>query len=149
MGVFVGDSRPDSVAAVKTALLTKFQEKADLLARLQIVEDPQVAFQLLRCCAAPRPGFWLRTMAPSLTDGAARWWDASMRESFARIVHTAPFTRNGAQWMRATLPLSFGGLGIANAHQTRFAAHYASWCSAWQPITAMFPSVVGGASAAC
>ena len=36
LGVFVGDSRDHSVAAVKASLLTKFQEKAGLINRLQI-----------------------------------------------------------------------------------------------------------------
>ena len=71
LGVFVGDSRPESVAAVKAALQAKFESKATLIERLTLLSDPQIKLQLLRCCASPRPGFWLRTMRPDLTAGAA------------------------------------------------------------------------------
>ena len=49
LGVFIGDSCPASVRAVKDALIDKFTEKAHLISRLSILSDPQVKFNLLRC----------------------------------------------------------------------------------------------------
>ena len=55
--------------------MAKFHEKGHIMTRMQLLDDPQIRFQLLRCCVTTRPGFWLswlRTMAPSLTRDAAR-----------------------------------------------------------------------------
>jgi hypothetical protein len=43
LGVLVGDSRPESVAAVKAALQAKFEDKATLMTRMRILTDPQVS----------------------------------------------------------------------------------------------------------
>ena len=55
--------------------MKKFTEKAQIMERLHLLEDPQCQFQLLRCCITPRTGFWLRTMAECRARrmGAACW----------------------------------------------------------------------------
>ena len=55
LGVFVGDSRPESIAAIKSALSDKLASKATLIDRLAILSDPQIQLQLLRSCASTRP----------------------------------------------------------------------------------------------
>ena len=53
----VGDSRPGSVAAVKGELQSKFESKASLIARLSIIPDPQIKFQLLGAVPPPASNF--------------------------------------------------------------------------------------------
>ena len=71
VGVFVGDARPESVAVAKAVLQRKLEDKANLITRLAIIDNPQVRVALLRACASARPGFWMRTMSPSLTADSA------------------------------------------------------------------------------
>ena len=107
----MGDSRLVSIAAVKRELLSKFESKASLITRLAIVPDPQVKFQLLRCCASTRPGFWLRTMSPSLTHDASVWFDSQVRSAMSDVIST-PLT--DLTWLTSTLPPSCGGLGLGS-----------------------------------
>ena len=132
-----------SIAAVKRELLSKFESKASLITRLAIVPDPQVKFQLLRCCASTRPGFWLRTMSPSLTHDASVWFDSQVRSAMSDnvIISTA---LTDLAWLTSTLPPSCGGLGLTSCIATRHAAHYASWAASWAKMSAMFPAVFSG-----
>jgi len=139
LGVFVGDSRPESVAAVKAALHAKFEDKAALITRLRILSDPQIKLNLLRSCASTRPGFWLRTMSPSLTTDSSAWFDARLRECMDEIA-AKPLTDHAR--LLATLPKHLSGLGLTSAMATRFPAHFASWLGAWSHITRMFPSAI-------
>ena len=139
LGVFIGDARPESVQAVKGKLMDKFHDKGRIMSRLPILSDPQIRFQLLRCCVSTRPGFWLRTMSPSLTHDAASWYDSRMRDCMSDIA-CAPIS--DATWLHASLPGSLGGLGLTSAMSTRHAAHYASWAASWANVTRMFPTAV-------
>ena len=73
VGVFVVDSRPGPAQVVKDTLMAKFYEnsKGHITTRMHLLDDPRIRFQLLTCCVATRPGFWLRThvraMAPSIS----------------------------------------------------------------------------------
>ena len=82
MGVFIGDARPEPAQAAKGKLMDKPHDKGRIMPRLpiRILSDPQIRFQLLRCCVSTRPGFWLRTTSPSLTNDAASWDDSRMRD---------------------------------------------------------------------
>ena len=111
LGVFIGDSRPASVRAVKDALMEKFTEKAHLISRLSILSDPQVKFNLLRCCASTRPGFWLRTMSPDLTLEAAEWYDCQLRASLSGIVGQL----TDESWSLFTKPAHLSGRGVISA----------------------------------
>ena len=42
LGVFVGDSRPQSEVAVEAALQAKFEDEEALINRLRIPSDPQI-----------------------------------------------------------------------------------------------------------
>ena len=144
LGVFVGDERAESVAAVKAALQSKLDDKAHLIDRLALIEDPQVRISLLRACASTRPGFWMRTMSPPLTADAAVSFDARLRASLSDSLLT-PLTDHA--WTLATLPCRLGGLGITSAHATRHVAHYASWAASYSNITSMFPQAIPLAAA--
>ena len=144
VGVFVGDARPESVAAVKAALQRKLEDKANLITRLAIIDNPQVRVALLRACASARPGFWMRTMSPSLTADSAAWYDARMRDSLSDALLT-PLTDHA--WALSTLPCRFGGLGITSARATSQSAHYASWAASCHHITTMFPHAIPLAAA--
>ena len=144
LGVFIGDGRPESVAAVKAALQGKLDEKAELIDRLWLLDDPQVQLQLLRSCASTRPGFWMRTMSPSLTRDAAASYDAKLRRCFAHVCRKA--TVDDATWTLATLPLAMGGKGVVSSVATASAAHYASWAASWENVVKMCPAL--GARAA-
>ena len=139
VGVYVGDARPESVAAVKAALQTKLEDKAGLIARLALIDSPQIRIALLRACASARPGFWMRTMSPSLTVDSAAWYDARMREALSDAMLT-PLTDHA--WRLSTLPCRFGGLGITSALASSDGAHYASWAASWHNIVTMFPQAI-------
>jgi len=140
LGVFVGDSRPVSITAIKVALATKFSSRAAILDSLPSISDPDVKIQLLRCCISTRPGFWLRTMDPELTHDAAAAFDTRVRTSLSDICNTAALPP--VSWDFATLPNSLGGLGIISQSGTSHAAHLASWSSAWANICLMFPLAI-------
>ena len=138
LGVFIGDSRPGSVADVKHALMDKFVEKARLISRLSIITDPQVKFQLLRCCASTRPGFWLRTMGPDLTFEAAQWYDTQLRACMSDMFGLM----TDEAWALATLPTYLSGRGLISAVHSRHAAHAASWFAAFHNMSRCFPSAI-------
>ena len=140
LGVFLGDSRLEAVGAVKAALMQKFEEKAEVLSRLPLISDPQVKFQLLKCCISTRPGFWLRTMSPDLTADAAAMFDSRLRDSFKLIHADNPLP--DLSWNITTLLCSLGGQGITSATSTAHHAHYASWAVTWSNISRMFPQAI-------
>ena len=110
LGVFVGDPHPGSVQgprAVKDDIMAKFHEKGHIMTRMHLLDDPQIRFQLPRCCVTTHPSFWLRTMAPSLTRDAASWFDACVHSCLSDIA-CAPI--NDLAWLHAALPGSIGGL---------------------------------------
>ena len=130
LGVFIGDARPESVQAVKDKLMDKFHDKGRIVSRLPILSDPQIPFQLLRCCVSTHalasgfaPGG--RTMSPSLTHDAASWYDSRMRDCMSDIA-CAPISDATTSWIHASLPGSLGGIGLTSAMSTRHGAHYAS-----------------------
>ena len=139
LGVLIGDERPESVAAVKAALMEKMTEKSELIRRLDILEDPQVKLQLLRCCAATRPQFWMRTMAPTLTGEAAAWYDEQLMGALEKIsLSTLSTHRRGC----ASLPSAMGGHAITSWSETRYSAHYASWHACYSNISKTFPAAI-------
>ena len=139
LGVLIGDSRPESVAAVKAALQAKFEDKASILNRMRILNDPSVKLSLLKSCVSTRPCFWLRTMSPHLTRDAAAWFDVRMREF---MDHVATGVLDEHAWLLTTLPSSLSGLGVTSCMHSRCPAHTASWLSAFANIARMFPSAI-------
>ena len=141
LGAFVGDARPESVQAVEDKLMDKFHDKGRIISRPPILSDPQIRFQLLRCCVSTRPGFWLRTTDPSLTHDSTSWYDSRMRVCMSDIA-CAPISDATRTWLHASPPGSLGGLGLTSAMSTRHAAHYASWAASWANVTRMLPTAV-------
>ena len=138
LGVFIGDSRPESVAAVKAALQAKLEEKAKVVSRFHLLSDPEVKFQLLRCCISTRPGYWMRTMPPSLTLDAATWFDSQVRQALSGITLRDLPER---AWKLASLPFTLGGLGITSAVESRHAAYLGSWHASFGNILQMAPAI--------
>ena len=139
LGVFVGDARPASVAAVEEALKEKFAHRAAVLDRIGIIPDPQIRFQILRVNVSSRPGFWLRTMKPDITVAAATAFDCRVQAAFSDICNA---NLSLTQWRTTTLPCSIGGLGITSQAETRHAAHFATWAASWAHIKKMFLTAI-------
>ena len=113
--------------------MDKFVEKARLIPRLSIITDPQVKFQLLRCCASTRPGCWLRTMGPDLTFEAAQWYDTQLRACMSDMFGLM----TDEAWALATLPTY-----LISAVHSRHAAHAASWFAAFHIMSRCCPSAI-------
>ena len=96
-------------------LEAKSREHATLFQRIPWVQDTQAAFLLLLMCGSTRANFWLRTVAPELTERFAERHDVSVWRCLSNILGT-PSAPDGAQVI-ATLALSAGGLGLSSAHR--------------------------------
>jgi len=95
-----------------------------LLERIEQLEDPQVAFHLIRTCASFGKFVYVtRTTPPALVRAALERCDEDVRTSFARV--TALQITNLA-WQQAQLPLSRGGMGFRSVAQHCAATYISS-----------------------
>ncbi|GJR84358.1 hypothetical protein Tco_0155143 [Tanacetum coccineum] len=80
------------------------------------INDPQCELLLLRSCAGiSRLYFTMRTCPPRVFESAQRSFDVALRSSLERIVTASGPGFGDWQWRLATLPFSFGGLGVYSA----------------------------------
>ena len=103
---------------------------------------------LLRYCANPRAGFWLRT------HGAARAGAASGSSTFddaiaecLRVTACVRGARDEARWRRALkqaqLPVRMDGLGLTSAARQADASWCGSWALCWARLQRFFPELAG------
>ena len=104
------------------------QERVDkalrILQALGEVPDPQVALQLLRRCAGfSKMVYSIRVVPPSFHTEALQSFDNHVRACFEEFTTLHP---DQEQWSQATLPTSFGGLGLKSLIAHCHAAFMAS-----------------------
>ena len=98
---------------------------------LKDLNDSQLECTLLRSCLTlPKVSFVLRTCTPSHIYQSAMDFDTSVRETLESIVG-GPLP--DWSWLKATLPNTFGGLGLRSALQHAPAAFLRS-CARSQPL---------------
>ncbi len=80
--------------------------------KLLEIQDPQVAFHLIRLCASTcRLFYLLRTTPPHITKPQAKEFDLGMRRVFENLHGGVP----DASWNYDTLPFHSGGMGLTPA----------------------------------
>ena len=148
--VFVGAPVGDDewVMEELRIIFGKLVSRLPALARMRDSGRLQVATQartlLLRYCANPRAGFWLRMVPPHLVRRVAATFDdaiaACLRET--ACARGAP---DDARWQRALkqarLPVRLGGLGLTSAAGQADAAWCGSWAQCWSRMQSFFPAL--------
>ena len=95
-----------------------------LLARIEKLEDPQVALHLFRSCAGFGKFVYVaRTTPPHLIQGSLARCDEALRTSFASATALQVTDR---AWAQAQLSLSRGGLGFRSVAEHCAAAFVSS-----------------------
>ena len=104
-----------------------FDRQAALLDQLPKLQDTQVAWLLLSCCACPRAQYALRTLPTASTLEYATRHDAAIHQCLDTILFAdAAQGLPGPVVARAQLALRHGGLGLRSAARHAPAAFWAS-----------------------
>ena len=148
--VFVGAPVGDDewVAEELRFIFGKLVSRLPALARMRDAGRLQVAAQartlLLRYCANPRAGFWLRMVPPHLVRRVAATFDDAI-EACLRETVCSRGAPDDARWRRALkqarLPMRLGGLGLTSAAGQADAAWCGSWALCWSRMQRFFPAL--------
>jgi hypothetical protein len=112
------------------ARIVKIQES---LKRLEIIDDPQVEYLLIRSCLGlPKLVFALRNTPPRGIQDAVREFDHTIRDTFCSRFG---LDLSNEQLLQTSLPVRFGGLGIVRAEDLLEACFLGSLLSAQQTIS--------------
>ena len=113
--------------------------------RLQVATQARTL--LLRYCANPRAGFWLRMVPPELVRRVAATFDDAIADCL-RVTACARGARDDGCWRRALkqaqLPVRLGGLGLTSAERQADAAWCGSWALCWARLQRFFPTLRRG-----
>ena len=91
---------------------------------LPSLEDPQVELHILRSCLSfCKINHLLRTVPPDIIIPYLPSFDTSVRSTLADILH-GPISDQA--WLQASLPFSFGGLGLRSASRSAAAGFFSS-----------------------
>ena len=115
-------------------------EQRVLLDRIPRVRDVQSAWLLLLHCASARSNYQLRSVPPNASAEFAAIHDAGLCRCFCSILQLDPAQADSVR-ETATVPLSWGGLGLSSAVRTRVLAFWASWADSLGLIHQRHPDV--------
>ena len=102
----------------------KVEKVIRLMEKLEQLDDPQVAYTLLRTCVSfGKFCYYIRTIPPSLVMEAALSFDNCVRSCFQSILSS---NLPDSQWMQCTLDLKHGGFGLRKVSEHANAAYIAS-----------------------
>jgi len=88
----------------------RVSEVLDLQARLEDLDDPQIALHLLRSSASIcKVNHLLRTVPPEFAAPAWQRFDEGLRHALGRLTRSSI---SDSAWLQASLPLRLGGLGL-------------------------------------
>ena len=117
---------PVGPATHTLAFLKHKVEKAAirLMEMLEQLDDPQVAYTLLRTCVSfGKFCYYIRIIPPSLVREAELSFDDCVRSCFQLIISSI---LSDSQWMQCTLDLKHGGLGLRKVSEHANATYIAS-----------------------
>ena len=96
----------------------------EALAKLDIIDDPQIELTLLRCCIGfPRFAFAIRSTPPDLVSEAIAFFDRIMDETAEDRFDIASSDIRKRQWH---MPIRMGGVGIPRAKDAATPAYLAN-----------------------
>ena len=96
----------------------------EALAKLDIIDDPQIELTLLRCCMGfPRFAFAIRSTPPDMVSEAIAFFDQIMDETAEDRFDIAFSDRRKRQWH---MPIRMGGVGIPRAEDAAAPAYLAN-----------------------
>ncbi|KAK3250613.1 hypothetical protein CYMTET_40017 [Cymbomonas tetramitiformis] len=133
LGVPVGKAE-----AVSVEMLKKVEELCGILPLLNKLGHAQAQGLLLRFCAHPRLGFWLRGVPPEMMREAAEEHDRRMQGALRDLL-----PGGGLAWHCefATLP---HGMGLTKAVRVSSAAWLGGFAQVWEDMRELFPTVTAG-----
>ena len=113
----------------------RFGKINEVLGRLEILCDPQVAYQFLRyCTGAPKASYIMRTTEPLVVADLYQQFDQNQCSALGLILG-ASLTTESPSWNQATLPVDLGGLGIRSV-ATHSNAAFVTSCLQTEPLVA-------------
>ncbi|KAK3263560.1 hypothetical protein CYMTET_27643 [Cymbomonas tetramitiformis] len=134
LGVPVGKAE-----AVSTEMLKKVEERCGILPLLNKLGHAQAQGLLLRFCAHPRLGFWLRGVPPEMMREAAEEHDRRMRGALQDLMPGGGLAWHSCEF--ATLP---HGMGLTKAARVSSAAWLGGFAQGWEDMRELFPTVTAG-----
>jgi len=125
----------------QSTVAAKADSHRRLLARIVQLSSSQLAYLLLRYCAAQRFTYLLRTVPPSNTLQGATAHDQIIRSSLCQLLQVEDISED--RWNQATLRVAEGGLGLGKAERERQAAYLGSSADCLRHFATKFPLLTG------
>ncbi|KAK3241179.1 hypothetical protein CYMTET_49033 [Cymbomonas tetramitiformis] len=125
--------------AVSVEMLKKVGELCGILPLLNKLGHAQAQGLLLRFCAHPRLGFWLRGVLPEMMREAAEEHDRRMQGALRDLLPGGGLAWHSCEF--ATLP---HGMGLIKAARVSSAAWLGGFAQVWEDMRELFPTVTAG-----
>ncbi|KAK3279320.1 hypothetical protein CYMTET_12791 [Cymbomonas tetramitiformis] len=120
-------------------MLKKVEELCGILPLLNKLGHAQAQGLLLRFCAHPRLGFWLRGVPPEMMREAAEEHDRRMQGALRDLLPGGGLAWHSCEF--ATLP---HGMGLTKAARVSSAAWLGGFAQVWEDMRELFPTVTAG-----
>ncbi|KAK3273675.1 hypothetical protein CYMTET_18096 [Cymbomonas tetramitiformis] len=134
LGVPVGKAE-----AVTAEMLKTVEELCAILPLMNKLGHAQAQGLLLRLCAHPRLGFWLRGVPPKMMREAAEEHDRRMQGALRDLLPGGGLAWHFCEF--ATLP---HGMGLTKAAKVSSAAWLGGFAQVWEDMRELFPTVTAG-----
>ena len=116
----------------------KFQKDADIIRKLPMLNDTQIAFSILhKCLGFSKVNYFLRSAPPDQTNSLSSTFDSTLFETFEAILGKDLSQISKHQ---ARLPIKTGGLGLRSAAKHNASAFISSLNSVQDSIKALLKS---------
>jgi len=119
LGVFKGTN-----AYIREQLSSKFEEWKQQALKLELVENHQYRYCLLRYCLSPKIDHWLRNMDTQHTIPTANAFDLLKRKIMLSILEKPEISEE--TWKLCRFVTSMGGLGLRHAVTTAYVGRTAA-----------------------
>ena len=103
---------------------SKVNKVLSMQSHLSDIDDAQIELHLLRSCLSLcKINYLLRTIPPDLITTSYNLFDSGLHQSLESIIHSS---LDDTSMLQASLPISFGGLGLRRASSSAPAAYIGS-----------------------